>query len=136
FRDLIVFLISAEYRFKLILNQQCVPSDIEDKSNKNELHKRASRYLESKRIHTPSLAALMVVALLDNELIDNRSSEEFKSANSSLKTIRDEIASRTFDTNEVIRRLRRVEKQGCYFSSLIYPLLIQGQVSENEPETM
>src|SRR5581483_1874935 len=135
-RDLIACILTADYRGRLTMNRQSIPDYIDSASSKGHLQSRAKLYLDATWMHTPSLAAMIAIVLLDCELAGSQSSEQIEIDLKPLRLIRDEIASRSFDTIEVVRRLRQIEERGCYFSSLVYPVLTEGQIGSFEEETV
>ena len=125
--NLIIDVLAAKHQSKLLITDQIAPDEINLTTTKHNLQQKAKRYLDTRWLHTPPLATLFVVVLIDCELAKN-------SDLTALRLIRDELSSGSFDTGEIIRRLRQAERQGCYFSSLVYALLTDEFTVEPLPE--
>jgi len=131
--NFLIDVLRVKYDIGWIITRQVAFDTIDLTATKRDLQQKAKRYLDTLWLHTPSLVALVAVTLIDCELAElvERSSDS-----KPLKLVRDELSSGSFDTDEIIRRLRYAEQQGYYFSSLVYPLLTEGRIGEpnEEPE--
>jgi hypothetical protein len=87
----------------------------------------ASRYLADSRLQIPRLTNHILVSLLTPELLEAVQWPGWKAARTA-RLIRNEIDSGFFDPAEIADRLRKVESQGLYIPSLVFPLLRLHQV--------
>ncbi len=83
---------------------------------------QAASYVARPKIHTPAVTKLLLTLLLHDAVIA-RTRRVYGASVRKLRMIRDEISTGTYNSAETAARLRRLEDQGYYFSSLVYALL-------------
>ena len=131
-RDILTEILTASDQCIQIISGKVGHTSIDLVSIRRVLQRNARRYLEAGWFHMPSMAVLITVALLDCELAES-SGQSIESTGlpiKRLKSIRDEISIGGFDEVEILRRLRQIEQDGCYFSSIVYLLLTEGRIAE------
>ena len=75
----------------------------------------ASRYLAHARLHIPQLTSHILAALL--------APAQLEVIRWPARLIRNEIQAGCFDAAEIAERIRKLEAQGLYVTSLLFPLL-------------
>jgi hypothetical protein len=83
---------------------------------------QAVRYLSTPRIHTRGLTSYLLILLLDKRLL-TVTRRVSRSKVKAMDLIRGEIAGGSYDAGETVGRLRRLEAEGFYIPSVVYPLL-------------
>jgi hypothetical protein len=85
----------------------------------------AQTYAGQPWMHTPWLTTLALSNLLDSELalLPERERAQPTMPAGVLRLVYDEVASRRYDAEETIRRLRQQEERGLFVHSLVYALL-------------
>jgi hypothetical protein len=83
----------------------------------------ASRYVATQGLHLPSLTDRVVALLLAPRYISVSTWYRRRRFYSVLRLVRQEVMQGHYDSGEIVRRLQRLETQGAFFSSLVYPLL-------------
>jgi hypothetical protein len=85
---------------------------------------------------TPWLTTTVLANLLDTELAALPEAERARpnSPTQILRLVRDEVASRHYDSDETIRRLRQQEERGLFVHSLVYALLRMNRLPSAVPE--
>ena len=88
----------------------------------------AQLYAGQPWMHTPWLTTCVLTSLLDAELTllpegDGETPGSPAVPAAVIRLVRDEVASRHYDSDETIRRLRQQEDKGVYVHSLVYALL-------------
>ena len=71
----------------------------------------------------PSLTDRVVALLLAPPYISVSTWYRRRRFYSVLRLVRQEVMQGHYDSGEIVRRLQRLETQGAFFSSLVYPLL-------------
>ncbi|HEX7184909.1 MAG TPA: hypothetical protein VF756_23990 [Thermoanaerobaculia bacterium] len=84
-------------------------------------------------MHTPWLTTCALTNLLDAELALLPEKEKANPATpaGALQRVREEVASRHYDAEETMRRLRQQEERGLYVHSLVYALLRMNRLPES-----
>jgi hypothetical protein len=84
-------------------------------------------------MHTPWLTTCALTNLLDAELALLPDKEKANPATpaGALQRVREEVASRHYDAEETMRRLRQQEERGLYIHSLVYALLRLNRLPES-----
>lgn len=86
---------------------------------------QAQLYAGQPWMQTPWLTTFALASLLDTELALLPAKERAQPTSPAgvLRLVRDEVASRHYDSDETIRRLRQQEERGLFVHSLVYALL-------------
>lgn len=90
---------------------------------------QAARYIAEPRIHVPALTNHLLTLLLDQKVV-GRTGRVSQASVRKLQLIREEISTGNYDDVETAGRLRRLEEEGYYFSSLAYALLSASKSSQ------
>lgn len=84
-------------------------------------------------MHTPWLTTCALTNLLDAELalLPEKEKAHPAAPAGALRRVREEVASRHYDAEETMRRLRQQEERGLYVHSLVYALLRLNRLPES-----
>lgn len=96
------------------------------------LREAASQYMADSRLWLPWITNYLAVILLSPPLLQF-SARRSRRLLRTTALISSEIASGSYDSEEVARRIRRLEESGLYLSSVIYGLLALGKVRHVKP---
>ena len=109
-------------RHALEITLEAGPGDLREASRAH-----AQLYAGQPWMHTPWLTTTVLANLLDTELAALPPSPV-------LQQVRDEVASRHYDSDETIRRLRQQEERGLFVHSLVYALLRMNRLPAAAPD--
>jgi hypothetical protein len=97
---------------------------------------QAQLYAGQPWMQTPWLTTFALANLLDTELALLPAKERAQPTSPAgvLRLVRDEVASRHYDSDETIRRLRQQEERGLFVHSLVYALLRMNRLPAAAPD--